>query len=495
MSIAKPGHGAEPPCLLGEPVHDRVAAVREDHEQRAGAVLRRAPERLDRVERRAVADDRDDGAVGPRHAQPDRGGQREPEPAHGRAERAERLARRQAHEQLGTVRRRLLDHDRIAREALGQRREDVGRAQRLAGGRRSRRRGRHANGAGGASVARGQDARQLGAHRPGRRQHREVGRAPVHLGAIAARPSRRVVPAFTNGPGTNGYWRKTGAPTASTTSCGASVSRRRTRSAGRWPANSGWSCGKPARALKDSCQTGHIEPLGERDQRLPGVGVVRARTDDDRRALGPAMSAASSATAVAVCRPSTNDAARRGALVRPHPHRRASRPSARSRAPARARSPPRARARAIAPGTSCGRTGSSTQTGYSPASPRSLPARNGSVARCRRSCWPTTTTSGARLTRAVASAPTALPRPAVVCRTASAGSPRPIAQPVAMPTTELSWSASTKRKSAGRSVSSLISVEPGIGEDRGQPVLAPDVEGRLANGLAQPRSQRTHAPE
>ena len=61
-------------------------------------------------------------------------------------------------------------------------------------------------------------------------------------------------------------------------------------------------------------------------------------------------------------------------------------------------------ARAIAPGTSCARTGWSTQTGYSPASLSRRPARNGSSARWRRSCWPTSTTSGARFTRAVASA-------------------------------------------------------------------------------------------
>ena len=66
------------------------------------------------------------------------------------------------------------------------------------------------------------------------------------------------------------------------------------------------------------------------------------------------------------------------------------------------------------------------------------------------------------MTRAVASAPTAFPRPAVVCRIASAGSPRPIAQPVAMPTTELSCSPRTNRKSPGRSASSLISVDPGF---------------------------------
>ena len=62
------------------------------------------------------------------------------------------------------------------------------------------------------------------------------------------------------------------------------------------------------------------------------------------------------------------------------------------------------------------------------------PARNGSSARCRRSCWPTSTTSGARFTRAVARAPTAFPSPAVVWR-AKAGCSRASAQPVARPTT------------------------------------------------------------
>ena len=49
--------------LLGEPVHDRVAAVGQHDEQHAAAVVRRAPQRLDPVERRAVADDRDDRAA------------------------------------------------------------------------------------------------------------------------------------------------------------------------------------------------------------------------------------------------------------------------------------------------------------------------------------------------------------------------------------------------------------------------------------------------
>ena len=119
-------------------------------------------------------------------------------------------------------------------------------------------------------------------------------------------------------------------------------------------------------------------------------------------------------------------------------------------------------ARSIAPGTSCPRAGCSTRTGYSPASPASFPARNGSYARWRRSCWPTVTTIGARFTRAVASAATALPRPAVVCRSASAGRPVPIAYPVARPITEPSCRPSTKRRSSGRPTRNGTSVEPGF---------------------------------
>ena len=80
--------------VLGEPVHDRVAAVREDHEQSACAVVRCAPQRLDPVEGRSVADDRDDRAPGQCHPQSGRRREREPEPAHRGAQQAERLARR-----------------------------------------------------------------------------------------------------------------------------------------------------------------------------------------------------------------------------------------------------------------------------------------------------------------------------------------------------------------------------------------------------------------
>ena len=246
--------------------------------------------------------------------------------------------------------------------------------------------------------------------------------------------------------------------------------------------------GSPARALNDSCQTGHASRSASATSAAHVSRIVGARTDDERRtAAAPASSSASSATT------------RRG---RP-PRARTTRPAARALAarPASAAQssigtitsagplPVSAswQARAIAPGTSWARTGWSTHTGYSPASPCSLPARNGSVARWRRSCWPTTTTSGARLTRAVASAPTAFPRPAVVCRIASAGSPRPIAQPVAMPTTEPSCSPSTKRRSSGRSASSLISVEPGLAKIVVRPYSRKTSKVASRTDLRQPR--------
>ena len=130
---AEPGPRRRSALLLDEPVHDGVAAVREDHEQGADAIVRGAPERLDAVERRAVADDGDHGPVRPRHAHADRGREREAEPAHRSAQEAERLPRGNARVQLGAVRRRLLDHDRIAGQALCEGGEDVTGAKRLAG--------------------------------------------------------------------------------------------------------------------------------------------------------------------------------------------------------------------------------------------------------------------------------------------------------------------------------------------------------------------------
>ena len=101
----------------GELVHDGVAPVAHDDEDDARAVARRAPERLDRVRRRAVAEQREHGPAGQRHAQADGAGEAEAERAVGHCDEAERRTRRDAGEDLGPVRRRLLDEDRIGGQA------------------------------------------------------------------------------------------------------------------------------------------------------------------------------------------------------------------------------------------------------------------------------------------------------------------------------------------------------------------------------------------
>ena len=159
------------------------------------------------------------------------------------------------------------------------------------------------------------------------------------------------------------------------------------------------------------------EPLGQVDQRVPGRRVVRPGAR--RRAPGEWRASSSRGHLGDGPRP------RRGARAGPSPAR-----------PGRAVGSTSAAQSSIGTTTSAGprwydglvpgpadrgrhvlrpAPAGPAQTGYVPASRSSRPARNGSSARCRRSCWPTSTTSGARLTRAVASAPTALPSPAVVC--------------------------------------------------------------------------------
>ncbi len=122
------------------------------------------------------------------------------------------------------------------------------------------------------------------------------------------------VPASTNGPGWYGYCRNTGAPTASTKSWRASVSRSRIRSAGRWPAKKGWSCGKPARELKDSCQTGHPSRSARVTSAFQVSGSSAPAPTTIAGLLAFARSSASSATALgsAVRARTTRRAAARG---------------------------------------------------------------------------------------------------------------------------------------------------------------------------------------
>ena len=216
------------------------------------------------------------------------------------------------------------------------------------------------------------------------------------------------------------------------------------------------------------------QALRELDERRPRLRVVGAGSDDERRrratedrnsasastAAGSTAAARSTRPAAASSRASSAGASQSsiGTITSAGPRWVAASWYARS----------------IAPGTSCGRTGCSTETGYSPASPSSRPARNGSKTRCRRSCWPTRTTSGARFTRAVASAPTALPSPAVVCTTASAGSPRPIANPVAIATTDPLVQREHERQVVRQPARNGTSVEPGF-----------------ANSVVSPRRRKT----
>jgi hypothetical protein len=281
------------------------------------------------------------------------------------------------------------------------------------------------------------------------------------------------VPGSTSGPGSYGYCRKTGAPTARTRSWPASASRSRRRPAGRCPANRGWSCGKPARAPNASCQTGQASRSASSTSAAHVSGSsAPAPTTSTGAPACPIKSASSAIAAGSAARAGTSRAGAAISCASPAGASQSSIGTITSAGPRAVRAS--CQARASAPGTSWGRAGWSTQTGYSPASPSRRPARNGSWARWRRSCWPISTTSGARFTRAVARADTALPSPAVVWTSTKAGSPLPIAYPLAIPTSAPSWSASTNRKSSGRPPRNVTSVEPG-----------------LANTVVRPRSRRT----
>ena len=99
--VSKAGHGAGCPVSRGELVHDRVAAVGEDHERarRRGSARRStAPGSRTATSRRR---DREHGRSGSAMRRPIVAGQREAEAAHRGAEEAHRRAGRDAGVQLG----------------------------------------------------------------------------------------------------------------------------------------------------------------------------------------------------------------------------------------------------------------------------------------------------------------------------------------------------------------------------------------------------------
>ncbi len=201
---------------LREAVHDRVAAVREDDEQDTDAVVGRAPERLDPVQRRAVADDRDDGPLGERHAHAGRSRKRETEPAHGRAEEAEGLAREEAVVKLGPVDGSLLDENglRGSRSASAERTWPARSGSPAAGG----------SGAGGGRNCSGVLASRAG-NRCASSRHAAAGGASTASSAglrwisSGLSPMTAIrVPGSVKRPRLYGDWRKTGAPTTRTAS-------------------------------------------------------------------------------------------------------------------------------------------------------------------------------------------------------------------------------------------------------------------------------------
>ena len=93
---------------------------------------------------------------------------------------------------LGPVDGRLLEHDRLARQPLGERGEDVARRERLARARRSGRRRRAERLRRRAVALRQPPGERAHGGRGGRREHGQLDRAAVHLVGVVADESRRV---------------------------------------------------------------------------------------------------------------------------------------------------------------------------------------------------------------------------------------------------------------------------------------------------------------
>ncbi len=268
---------------LDEPVHHRVTLVRKDDEKGADSVVRSAPDDRDTVDRRAVSDDGHDRSARQGHAHTGGRGHREAESALRGAEVAEGLAGREPRVNLRAVDRRLLDDDRIARQPFRQRREHVARGESLARRRRRRRR-RGTKRLRRLGVAYGNTARELTAHRRGRGEHGQLGRAPVQLVRIV---SEHRDPRSRSGEATRHVRRLTERRRADDEDrvvrlqalpqpcpfCGQHAAEQRVvlREAGT----------ASERLLED----GRHEPLCQLDERRPGLRVVGTRAHDQRRRL------------------------------------------------------------------------------------------------------------------------------------------------------------------------------------------------------------------
>ena len=258
MSTASnPGQAPSPTAPAGEAVHDRVPPVGEHDQQHADVVARRAPQRLDRVHGRAVAEHGDDGPVGQPHAQSDRPGQPE---ARGSRWRCSGTRTGSSPEDAGRARAGSTDTPRRG----GRRQEAARRARRArdrAGGalrHPARQRRRSADGLGRIARRARATARRARGRWPRRAPTtaRSQGLRCASAGsAVSDRDARvrtheryrlveQVRPERVR-PHASGRRRS-----------GSSASCMSRRCQCRWPANSGWSCGKETRRLNGSCHTG-----------------------------------------------------------------------------------------------------------------------------------------------------------------------------------------------------------------------------------------------
>ena len=215
-----------------------------------------------------------------------------------------------------------------------------------------------------------------------------------------------------------------------------------------------------------------VEPLGERDQRAPAPRSRRPRS----RALGAVEQPASASTAAGSaarersrrCGPTISCGAGAGADQSSIGTITSAGPRCGERGVVGADD----RARHV-----LGTRGLLARTpGTRPPARRSRPARNGSSARWRRSCWPTMTTSGARLAARWRSPRRRCPAPACCAAARAPGGREPSAWPIAIDTTEPSCSASTKRQVLGEPGQERHLGRARVGEDRRQFEPAQDVE-------------------
>ena len=239
---------------------------------------------MNAVERRPVAGDGDDRPVGKRHLHPGRGGEGEAEPALRGAQVPERLAGREAIVDVRPVDGRLLDHDRVPRQALGQRGQDMARGQRLTGGgwlRGGRGRAR----LGRRSVSLRDGGGQLTDHRRDRGEHTQLRGAAVHLVRVVAHDgdpraglgeSSRDEAGLPEGRSADDEHRVVGGELAAK----PGAVRGEHSLVGRVILRE--ACPPAERLLED----GRAELLGELDERRPCRRVVRAGADDERRPLG-----------------------------------------------------------------------------------------------------------------------------------------------------------------------------------------------------------------